>query len=96
MFGLDNVFNALRSIPFWIADLGVGVFNAFIFAVGTIIGAIFGLLPGFPPAPEMPGGITGAFLWIVPVAPIAAGMSAITTSFMIFLGYRTLMKWVKA
>ena len=96
MFGLDNIFNGLRSIPFWVADLMVMVANKFIAALGAVIGLIISVLPGFPPAPSPPEGpVMDAFVWLVPVGPIFAGMSAITTSFVIFLGYKSILKWSK-
>lgn len=96
MFGLDNVFNALRSIPFWVADLLVMVLNAVIAALGAVLGTVTSVLPGFPAAPEMPSGVASAVLWIIPVGEIVALTAVMVTAWTVFLGVRVMLNWVKA
>ena len=96
MFGLDNVFNALRSIPFWVADQVVAIINLVIAGFGALLGTAVSVLPAFPEAPAMPGGILEVFLWIVPMGEIVILTSALVTAWVTFLGVKVVLNWTKA
>ena len=96
MFGLDHVFNALRSIPFWIADQGVAIINLILKGFGALLAGAVSILPGFPEAPPMPGEIASAFLWVVPVGQIVIALSGVVAAWTVFLGVKVVLNWAKA
>lgn len=96
MFGLDHVFNALRSIPFWIADQGIAIINLLLKGFGALLSGAVSILPAFPDAPEMPAGIAGAFLWIVPVGEIVIALSGVVAAWAVFLGVKVVLNWARA
>src|SRR3954451_17712091 len=94
---LHHVWDAIRSVPYLLADLVVGVVNGFIAAIGALIQWVVNLLPDFPASPGAPSsGILAWLNWIVPVGPLLALFAAFVTLWVTFLVVKIAANWAKA
>lgn len=94
---LSDIWDGIRSLPYLVADLLVGVFNAVIVAFGALATVILAIMPGFPEAPEPPtSGVLGLLNWVIPLGPVLAGFSTIVIAWTSFLAFKIALKWVKA
>jgi hypothetical protein len=97
MFGwLEDIWHAIKDLPFLIVGLLVDVINLLIAAIAALAQFVLSLLPGFPDPPSAPGGVMGALLWVVPIAPIASFFGLMVTAWIGFLAFKIALRWVKA
>jgi len=93
---LEDIWHAIKDLPYLIIGGLVEVVNAIVAAIAALASAILSLLPGFPDSPDTPGGVMGALLWVVPLAPILSFFSLMVTAWIGFLAIKVALKWVKA
>jgi hypothetical protein len=94
---LQYVWNAIRSVPFLIADFLIQAFNLVIIGFAVMAAALWSLLPSFPSAPAPPsGGVAGALAWIAPIGTIVTGFSLLVSCWIAFSVIKVALKWVKA
>ena len=93
---LQDIWNAVKDVPFLILGGIVEIINAFIVAIAALAKFVIGLLPSFPPTPDAPEGVIGWLLWIVPLAPIIAIFSLMVICWINFLAIKVVLNWVKA
>lgn len=93
---LEDIWHAIKDVPYLLLDGLVGVLNALIVAIAALAVLILSLLPGFPDAPSAPGGVMGALLWVVPLGPILAFFSLMIGCWIGFLAFKIALRWVKA
>lgn len=93
---LESIWRAIRDLPFLIADLVMGIVNAFIVAIAALAGAMLSLLPTFPDPPSAPGGVLGFLWWVVPVEGVLGFFMLMVGCWVGFLGVKVALRWVKA
>jgi hypothetical protein len=93
---LSDIWTAIKDLPFLIADLLVGILNAFVVAIAALATLLLSLLPGFPDAPSAPGGVLGFLWWVVPVEALLAFFMLMVACWVSFLAIKVGLRWVKA
>lgn len=92
---LESILFGVEAIPVLLANLLIDAFNSFIAGLAALAVAVIALLPGFPSPPEPPSGVVGGFLWLFPVAAIAAWLTTFMALWVAFLGFKVVLKWIR-
>lgn len=96
---LLRILCVLRNILLAVAWAGVELVNALVAGVAALAVLVLGLLPAMPAVPALPAGVgdaPGWIAWLIPVSAIAAAFAAMLGSYLVFLGVRVALRWVKA
>jgi hypothetical protein len=96
---LTSILCVLRNILLAIAYAGVWVVQQVVSGIGYLAVTILGLLPEFPDPPALPEQVdtaAGWVAWFVPAAAIVGVFAAVLTGYLVFLGVRIALRWVKA
>lgn len=96
---LSGILCVMRNVLLAIGWAGVELVNLIAAALAAFAGVILAALPEFPDAPQLPGAAsdaTGWLAWFVPVTGILTALSGLLVSYLIFLGARIALRWVKA
>ena len=94
----------LSDILCWIEQLGFMVLNAIIkftnlliLGVGDAVVWIVGLMPLMPDFPSPPdSGVLGWLNWALPIAGMVTVLSTVVSIWLIILGARVLLNWLRA
>lgn len=93
---LGDIWDAIRSIPFLLADFMVMIVNGIVAALAAIATGVFSLLPSMPTEPDSPpAGVVGLLSWFAPVGGMVAIFSALVTAVVAFLAVRAILNWAK-
>lgn len=94
---LEEILHGILSLPYVLDGLLVELINALILAIVALANALLSLLPGFPEPPGAPaGGIVGGILYFFPIVSIVSILTTFVTAWIVFLGVRVALRWVKA
>ena len=80
-------------------NLAVGLVNALILALGTIVGALFAVLPDLPALPALPDAFLLAESWVAWVFPVSTLLSILTWTLVVWLVWQVVaiaLRWAKA
>ncbi len=94
----------LSAILCWLENLGVVFLNALIkvanliiLGVGDAVVWAVGLLPAMPAFPAPPdAGVLGWLNWALPIAGMVTVLSTVLSVWLVILGVRIIMSWLKA
>lgn len=97
---LTSVFHAIANVLTNLAHvIVVGLqtwANGMIAIVGAAVSLFVNLLPTMPSAPSSPvGGWVSSLNWLVPVAPLVAGLVTFVGLWAIYLVVRIPLRWLK-
>jgi hypothetical protein len=94
---LQLILCAIREMAALVAWFLITVFNLLIAALGDLLSALLAILPDMPPVPQPPqGGFLGAVNWVFPVGQVAAAFLLFLSFWLVFVGIRVLLRWIKA
>jgi uncharacterized membrane protein YdjX (TVP38/TMEM64 family) len=93
---LEDIWNAIKDVPYLILAGLVEVLNAIIAAIAALATLVLSLLPGFPEPPSAPSGVVGGLLWFLPLGTILAFFSLMVSCWLGFLAVKIALKWVRA
>lgn len=83
-----------------IADMVIKIINMIIVAIGTVINAVFSLLPDSPflsiELESIDSGLIRALNWIVPVQTIITIFGTSLLAVGVYYIYQIILRWVKA
>ncbi len=87
----------------WLFDsfeqIGVGVINGVVYALGTVIAGLLFLLPEMPTLPVMPDPFTtaaGWVAWVFPVDTLLLVLAFVLSMWLLWQGIALALRWAKA
>jgi hypothetical protein len=81
------------------SQLAIGLVNALILALGSVLAALFALLPDLPALPEVPAALILAESWVAWVFPVGTLLDILVwtlTVWLIWQGVAIALRWAKA
>ena len=93
---LQSILHGVLDLPYLAVNLLIDSFNGWMLALTALAGALFAILPGFPPVPTLPAEVLAGIAWFLPVAAMLAVFGTFVVAFVVWLGVQVALRWVKA